>query len=193
MEQKGSINDIFRLLSDILRIAADYSSEIFVAAQIHVESSYKGLDRSTLLQILKELNRLKNRGIPAEPPKHDVREKDDKGSVAISLKDFAPRGNIAKEPILREIRAMLEDPEFFESKQSLVKLIKTYFRNRVTIRSNNKDSKRDLTSKAINAFRQMTETEQHSFYNALRRAYLKDRKTELAEWTEIITNNGDRE
>ena len=193
MEQKGSIDDIYRLLSDILRIAADYSSEIFVAAQIHVESSSKGIDRSALLQILKELNRLKNRGIPAEPSKPDVREKDDKGSAAISSKDLAPRGKSTKESILREIRAMLEDPEFLESKQALVKLIKAYFRNRVTIRSDNKDSKRDLTSKAINAFRQMTETEQHSFYNALRRAYLKDRKTGLGEWTEIITNSGDRE
>jgi hypothetical protein len=98
-----------------------------------------------------------------------------------------------KEPIARELKAMLEDIEFVPSKQDLLQIIRTYFQGRVSVRPDNKDSRQELASKAVNAFRQMTDSEKQSVYGSLRRSYLRDRKSGLREWADIITNGKDRE
>ena len=63
-----------------------------------------------------------------------------------------------------------------QAKKDVVKIIGNYFKNTVTLRSDNKDSKRDLIAKIIRAHKNMEGAEKQKAYSALRRFYLKSRK-----------------
>lgn len=190
--EKLKVDEVYRLLSNILKIVADYDEEVFEATARHIESSLKGIDRDALLNVLSQLIRLKRRPIPAQAYEPEVVHKRDV-APSVTLTEEPPKGNRIKEPIVRELRAILEDSSFLESKQDLLQIIRTYFGGNVSIRPDNRDSRQDLANKAVNAFCRLTQAEQHNVYSSLRRAYLKGRKSGLGEWADIIANRKSRE
>ena len=73
-----------------------------------------------------------------------VAEGQESASHVAPPSETAPIGNRVNEPIVRELRAMIEDPNFLPSKLEVLQILKTYFQGKVTIRPDNKDSRQDL-------------------------------------------------
>ncbi len=102
---------------------------------------------------------------------------------AVQGKTKAVQGKIKsvpkEDPKINQLRAMLEDNDFINSKKDIAKLIDDYFKGMVTSRSDNKDSKRDLIAKIISVHKNMESAQKQKIYSALRRSYLKKRKTSV--------------
>jgi len=91
-------------------------------------------------------------------------------------------------PNVKELMAMIQDTEFINSKKEIVKIIDSYFKDRITFRVDNKDSRKNLINKLINEYKKMSNTQQQNIYSSIRRLYLKNRKSSLSGWADIITD-----
>lgn len=189
MEPEANIDEMYRLLSDIWGMVAKYGIEVLKAAFNHVQSNSKGLDRDALSNILSELHRLKTRAILPTSNKHRPKEGGEQADASLSRagRILAKAGKF-NEPVVRELKAMLEDTEFIRTKQDLLRVMEIFFEGKISVRRDNKDSRQDLTSKLITAFSQMSDAEKQNVYSTLRRDYLKDRKSDLRNWAEIIAS-----
>lgn len=179
MKTPSGNNSVYNLLSDIFRIIGRYSQGEIGEALRHTDLTAKGEYHDIMLNILRQMQRL-SENQELEGAVKETSEKSDAAQVSTPVSK--------KDPRIREIRAMLEDDEFMPSKQDVLKLIKTHFHEHVTPRTDKRDSKRDLITKVLKAFSKMSDSRKQTVYSTLRRSFLKNRKSHLDEWADIITN-----
>jgi len=178
-------NRIYNLLSDILKIPGQYNNKEIEKAVCYIKQTSRGEYRDIMSSILKNFNELSNIAEfdSAENQKANistVKKTADKPSKnRLSAKDDSR---------VRELTAMMRDTEFVNSKQDVVTIADLYFKDRIVFRSDNKDSRKSLTGKLIGEFRKMDTIQQKNIYSSIRRLYLKNRKSNLSEWADIITD-----
>ena len=189
MQENVSIDKVYSLLADIWAILGRYEPEVFQEAQRHVAMTFRGLDREVMDDILRMFLTLTQRPLPAAGGLNEPSTEREAITESSEKKQKVRADRLPEtDPLVREVGAILEDREFLESKQDVLKLIKTHFHEQVKFRPGSKDSRNDLVAKAINAFKRMSQSEQQAVFSALRREFLKNRKSRLEEWSEIITN-----
>ncbi len=194
----------FNLLSDILKIAGEYHPKEIKNTLHHVSQTSKGDYQNIMTTLLKNFELLNN--LPEVSSDHPEKASDklseikkddlpspakikpapkDKPDETLSKssekKDNLPSSAKTKpapkdDPKINELRAMLEDKDFISAKKDVVNIIEKYFKGTVTLRSDNKDSKRDLVAKIISTHKNMEGAEKQKIYSTLRRSYLKSRK-----------------
>jgi hypothetical protein len=203
MKSSSNINEVYNLLSDILGVIGKYPPGVFREASEHVNLTAKGLDRDVLMNVFNELQRITSpsgaasetpkkaapatapqKAAPAEAPKKAAPAKSPKKAApAKSPKKAAPK-NGRKESVsaqVKEMREIFADTGFLPEKRDLLDLIRKYFGAAVVVRPNNKDSRRDLTGKAIAIFRKMDKSQQDAVYSGLKADYMKKPAVEKSE------------
>ncbi len=166
----------FNLLSDILKIAGEYHPKEIKNTLHHVSQTSKGDYQNIMTTLLKNFELLNN--LPEVSSDHPEKASDKLSEIK---KDNLPSSAKTKpapkdDPKINELRAMLEDKDFISAKKDVVNIIEKYFKGTVTLRSDNKDSKRDLVAKIISTHKNMEGAEKQKIYSTLRRSYLKSRK-----------------
>lgn len=162
---------VYALISDIMGVAARYSDETLKLAQEYARSTLNGNDRDAILGVLTELRQLKERRSPSAGVQEQL-----EGPVE-------PMGEVS--PRSRELRAVLLDTTFLPSKAD-VSEFGTRHLGRVGFRSDPKDSRARSAERIVSAFERLPDEKQRPIYQAIRRAYLKDRQSSLGEWSDII-------
>lgn len=189
MDRKTANSRTYKLLSDILKIAGEYQPQEIKNVLNHVSLTSKGDYHEIMTTLLKNFELLNNlpEVLSCQPDKASDKSSQ-KGDGSESSGKAKPAPGKTKpatgkakpapkdDPKNKELRAMLEDNDFIKAKKDVVKIIGNYFKNTVTLRSDNKDSKRDLIAKVIRAHKNMEGAEKEKAYSALRRFYLKSRK-----------------
>ncbi len=190
MAETGANNRTYILISDILLIAGEYTPEELELARKQVELTSKGDYRDVMVSLLKKLKAL-NRLQDASPSRPESSPDESQASsdktprkadrpVASSKKKTAKaktKPGSKDDPKVQKFRSMLENNDFITSKKDIAKIVETYFNDRITLRSDNKDSKRDLLGKTISEYKKMKASEKQKVYTAIRRSYLKKIKT----------------
>ena len=180
MDRKTANNRTYNLLSDILKIAGEYQPQEIKNVLNHVSLTSKGDYHEIMTTLLKNFELLNNlpEVLACQPDKASDKSSQKGDGSASSRKTKPVPKDIPKkdDPKNKELRAMLEDNDFIKAKKDVIKIIGNYFKNAVTLRSDNKDSKRDLIAKIIRAHKNMEGAEKQKAYSALRRFYLKSRK-----------------
>ncbi len=190
MAEIGANNRTYFLISDILLIAGEYTPEELELARKQVELTSKGDYRDIMVSLLKKL-KLLNRLPDASPSQPDrspdesqaktdkTPQKADQPSASSKKKTAETKTKAVSkdDPKVKKFKNMLENNDFITSKNDIVKIVETYFNDRITLRSDNKDSKRDLLGKTISEYKRMKASEKQKVYAAIRRLYLKKLKT----------------
>ncbi len=203
MDRIAANKRTYNLLSDILKIAGEYHPKEIQNTLNHVSLTSKGDYHDIMATLLKNFELLNNlpevlsrqpdmasdelsQKSDITPPKSDKKsQKSDKtppkSDKKSQKKDSVPSPAKTKpvqedDPKVKELRAMLEDSDFISSKKDAVKIIEDHFKGAVTLRPDNKDSKRDVISKIVSAYKKMQSDEKQKNYSALKRSYLKSKK-----------------
>ena len=180
MDKKNSNSRTYNLLSDILKIAGEYQPREIKNVLNHVSLTSKGDYHEIMTTLLKNFELLNNlpEVLACQPDKASdkVSQKRDRLPSSGKPKTVAKADPKKDDPKNKELRAMLEDNDFIKAKKDIIKIIGNYFKDTVTLRSDNKDSKRDLIAKIIRAHKNMEGAQKQKAYSALRRFYLKSRK-----------------
>ena len=175
----------YNLLSDILKIAGEYHPEELQNALNHVSLTSKGDYHDIMATLLKNFELLNNlTEVSSRQPDKASDTLSQKADKPSKKKERLPSSAKTKsvpedDPKIKELRAMLEDTDFISAKKDAVKMIEKYYKDTVTLRPDNKDSKRDVIAKIISAQKKMQGTEKQKIYSALRRSYLKKQKSDL--------------
>jgi hypothetical protein len=191
MQSSSNINEVYNLLSDILGVIGKYPPDVFREAADHVNLTAKGLDRDVLMNVFNELQRITEpseaasapavpqapkKTAPAKAPKKAAPAKaPKKAAPAKAPKKAAAPKDAGEESVSARVKGMREifaDTEFLPEKRDLLDLIQKYFGDKVVVRPNNKDSRRDLTGKAVAIFRKMDKSQQDSVYSGLKADYM---------------------
>lgn len=176
-----SNNRTCKLLSDILGISSQYTSVEIKKTKFYVNSTSKGEYRNIMLSILDNFDKLLNIDISGSSNDKEQNEK-------IKKKDSRAICHSKKKSMAKELMAMIQDTEFISSKKDIIEIINSYFEGRIVFRPDNKDSKNDLIEKVINEYMEMDDNQQQQIYSSIRRLYLKNRKSSLSGWSDIITD-----
>jgi glutaredoxin 2 len=189
MSTLKGVKDVYSLITKILEILEQYDSEIYIKAKDHIHSAYKGSERSCLLAIIDNLKMLASDS-PAEMKNELVGQKDLPIQIESTKSKSSEAKAIIKDHSKRELEAILQDSNFLPQKADLIKFVKKYVGDKVVLRNDDRESKRDISRKAIAAYKRMSIEEQQRLYRLIRRVYIKGRESGLREWAEIISNGG---
>lgn len=183
MAEMETNNRTFNLLSDILKMVGEYTPDDIQNALKHLKNTSKGQYQDIMTTLLKSLETLNN--LPSASPSQQTDSSSEKPS---SRKD-KPLSTGKKKPVkakgkavlkddtkIVEFREMLENKVFITSKKDVVKIIEKYFKDLVTLRTDNKDSKRDLISKVMSQYKKMKSAQREKVYSAIKRSYLRKQK-----------------
>lgn len=203
MKSSSNINEVYNLLSDILGVVGKYPPGVFHEASEHVNLTAKGLDRDVLMNVFNELQRMTEpseatsetpkKAAPAKAPQKEAPAKvpqkavpaktPKKAAPAKAPKKAAAPKDAGEESVstrVKGIREIFADTDFLPEKRDLLDLIRKYFGDAVVVRPNNKDSRRDLTGKAVAIFRKMNKSQQDTVYSGLKADYMKKPAAEKA-------------
>jgi hypothetical protein len=171
---------LYNLLSDVLKISGQYNNNDIENAKYFINKTSNGEYHDIMLAIFNNFNRLSNIDTDNSVKNQKLKEinaEDNSKNIVSSNTDLN----------LKELMAMLEDTEFITSKKDIVNIIHSYFKDRIICRSDNRDKIKSLIKKMIDAYKKMDDIQQKKIYSSIRRLYLKNRKSNLSGWTDIIT------
>lgn len=180
MELKSN-NRIHNLLSDILKISGQYNNNEIEKTKGYISRTSKGKHCDIMLSILDNFHKLSNINIDNSMKNQEIY----RNNTGDNSKNIFPSKN---DPNIKELMAMIQDTEFINSKKDIVKIINSYFKDRIVFRSDNKESRRDLIVKLKNEYKKMNDNQQQNIYSSIRRLYLKNRTSSLSGWADIISD-----
>lgn len=189
MSALKGIKDVYSLIAQILEILEQYDHEVYKKAKAHIKSTYKDSERSCLLAII---NNLKMLGGDSSTGMNNnlVGQKELPIEIEFQKSEAGGAKAITKDHSKRELEAIFQDSNFLPQKADLANFIRKFFNDKVILRNDNRESKRDISRKAITAYKKMSVEDKQNLYRSVRRAYIKGRESGLREWAEIISNGG---
>lgn len=161
---------VYALVSELHRLVSTYDVATLKRAHDHVARSFAGRDQEAFLAILSALITLKGTGETASAP------------------DPVPYGGTEPPPKVREVHAILGDETFLAGKRDVLLLL-SKLHGFSDVRSREKESRAEIVDKAVSCFRRADPAKQEKMYQAIRKAYLRGRKSGLRDWSEIIADS----
>lgn len=98
-----------------------------------------------------------------------------------------PQASKGPERLLREIEAILRDESFVPTSQALLEQLKVSLGAPVYTKESLSKTREELVQDGLRAFSSMDEPKLSRGYRQLRKHYLKNRKSSLEEWSEILS------
>ena len=174
----------YRLLGEIFALVANRNADTFRAAEGYVRASFQGIERQRILDVLTALSALV------------TQTSEDRDRPPLSLQGApatVPRVHeqaTSEDPVVREFKAILQDATFLPSRSDLAHFVQRYL-SKLSVSISGKDSRQALVRKYVEAFEAAPSKLRKSLFTTIRRAYFRNRKSDLTAWSEIIVDTKD--